>query len=83
MILVSATALYGWLGNESVETTSLAQNAAILGLIFLKVRLVMREFMGARGAPRLLQVACDAWLFLTVAALAGFIWAPVVGTCGI
>ncbi|NGY06989.1 cytochrome C oxidase subunit IV family protein [Solimonas terrae] len=69
LILIVMTAFYGWYGHELRAGMTPPQGAAILCVAFLKVRIVVHEFMGVRNAPHLLRHVCDIWLAATAIAL--------------
>lgn len=74
LLLVAMTALYGWWGHELRGGMTFLEGLVILGVAFVKLRIVIYEFMGIRTAPRPLRRACDVWLVLTAAALIGLLW---------
>jgi hypothetical protein len=66
LLLAIATLFSCWLGSgKSHVLTTLA----ILLLAIIKCRLVIRNYMEVRFAPRWLQLTCDAWLLLNFAML--------------
>ena len=72
LALSAITLLSYWLGTEQGGMSGEA-NAAVtyiaLGIVALKVRVIVVEFMEARRASKGLQHAMDIWLFLLVASL--------------
>lgn len=72
--LCAITLVLWWLGTHH-DQDAFAPNAAVtFGVIAaaaIKARVIFREFMEVRHAPALLRHLTDAWLGLTVAALAG------------
>jgi hypothetical protein len=66
LLLAIATVFSCWLGSgKSHALTTLA----ILLIAIIKCRLVIRNYMEVRFAPRWLQATCDAWLVLNFAML--------------
>lgn len=62
-VLMSLTVLSWWLGTESGAGDARAAGVGLLGVAFLKARLVIRHFMEVRHAPRALRLATDVWVF--------------------
>lgn len=65
LILVSLTMTSWWLGTEREVQASGPQMAVTMGVIilaFIKVRLILFQFMEVRSAPRLLRGICDGWV---------------------
>jgi hypothetical protein len=59
LILIGATFASFAIG-EDVKAGAVA-TAVILAIAFVKVRLVIQEFMEVRTAPRALGIAADCW----------------------
>ena len=74
LALSAITCVSLWLGSLPGRRY-LAPDAAItisvIVIAFLKVRIIMREFMEVRTAPALLRRITDIWLSLTAAILLG------------
>jgi len=54
-----------WLGTEPAVQSSGSQTMLTMGVIilaFIKVRLILFQFMEVRSAPRLLRRICDGWV---------------------
>lgn len=82
VLLASATAFSWWLGTEGVPDTDRARlltTIAIMGVSFVKVRLVISYFMEVRHAPWPLKLACDGWLVLSCIAILGLYVAGMQG----
>ncbi|RNL66799.1 cytochrome C oxidase subunit IV family protein [Zhongshania marina] len=81
-VLGSATAL-SWIVSEAskVETGAISFTAvAILMVVtFIKVKVVMLNFMEVNHAPLLLKSACNAWLFTSLAIILGMYWLTLSG----
>ncbi len=63
-----------WLGSvdpgKSLEP-NVAVTVVVLGTAMIKVRLIFREFMEVRHAPRLLRRLTDGWIAVTSTVLLG------------
>jgi hypothetical protein len=57
-----------WLGTRASQAFTLT----VLVIALIKCRLVMRNYMEVKHAPRWLQRACDGWLALNAAMLFAF-----------
>ena len=68
LVLVTIVLTYA-LDGDSSGLSDLARNALILITAFVKVRIVMYEFMEVRLAPGVMRVAADAWAIGTCLAL--------------
>lgn len=69
-VLVALT-MTAWLigtGQENAQATVKISGVTMLILAFLKVRVVMREFMEVRHAPRALRLVCDVWCLVATTA---------------
>lgn len=63
VILMVATSISWYLGaeqNQAAHTLNASASVSIILITFIKVRLVMTNFMEVRTAPLLLRAACDA-----------------------
>lgn len=69
-VLVAAT-LLSWELGHGVGLQHRAAGAAVLAIAFIKVRLVMLEFMEIRSAPRWMRAIGETWVVLTAALLIG------------
>ena len=73
LILVAITAAYLWIDHavsrHGVPTASTVVTVGAICLALIKVRIIMREFMEVRGAPRLLRRVADFWVVLMGAAM--------------
>jgi cytochrome c oxidase subunit IV len=69
LVVVVITLIYlvidGSVDDSHVPRVSTVASMAAIGLALIKVRIVMREFMDVRHAPRILQTVTDA-LVLTM-----------------
>ena len=69
VIVVMITLIYlvidGSVDDSDVMRASTVASVAAIGLALIKVRIVMREFMDVRHAPRILRTVTDA-LVLTM-----------------
>ncbi|NHN39017.1 hypothetical protein G8764_17035 [Pseudomaricurvus alcaniphilus] len=76
-VLVVLTLISWYLGLDqvSVEQVSTWSGVTMLLLAFVKVRLVISNFMEVRAAPLPLKLCCDAWVvvasLLTISAYLG------------
>jgi hypothetical protein len=72
VLLASATALSWWLGTgQGIDPAQahLGTTLALMGVAFVKVRLVMSHFMELRHAPWLLRLIRDVWIVAACAAI--------------
>jgi hypothetical protein len=69
VVVVTITLIYlvidGSVDDSDVMRASTVASVAAIGLALIKVRIVMREFMDVRHAPRILRTVTDA-LVLTM-----------------
>jgi len=69
VVVVTITLIYlvidGSVDDRDVMRASTVASVAAIGLALIKVRIVMREFMDVRYAPRILRTVTDA-LVLTM-----------------
>lgn len=74
VVLSAITLVSLWLGHRGGEAT-LTPNALVgssaLALALVKTRIVLREFMEVRHAPRSLGRITDLWLMVTAVSLIG------------
>lgn len=70
LLLLAATAA-NWLLNRAFDTYAWA---LVLLVAALKCRIVMREFMGMKEAPRAWRVAFDLWLLALTLVVAAAKW---------
>lgn len=56
----------GWLRKPQVVV------ALVIGVAFLKVRIVVLEYMEVRHAPALLRIALEAWILATASGILAF-----------
>ncbi|WP_295684248.1 cytochrome C oxidase subunit IV family protein [uncultured Nevskia sp.] len=70
-LLIIATTLSWQLGHGAGFDDARQAGAAILVVTFIKVRLVMRDFMEIRHAPRWMRLIGDAWIVLITVLLVG------------
>jgi len=75
LILVSISLGYLWIDHaathKGVPTASTVVTVSAICFALIKVRIIMREFMEVRAAPRLLCHLTDFWILLMAAALLG------------
>ena len=77
IILVVATGMAWGMGHGLGGTDVRLAGVVIFGISFVKVRLVIREFMEIRGAPQFMRVVSDLWVVAICARLIGlFLSAP-------
>lgn len=76
LLLVCATALSWWMGNDSAALGIELRyvSTALLVVAFIKVRFVIRFFMEVRHAPLALRLLADAWVFGVCAVLVALYW---------
>jgi len=81
-VLGSATAL-SWLVSElsKVDTGAISFTAVaiLMTVTFVKVKLVMSNFMEVRHAPMPLKIACNIWLFVSLFTILGMYWLTMTG----
>ena len=75
LVLSAITVLYLWIDHASdhdgAEAANVAVSVTAIALATVKVRIIMREFMEVRNAPRLLCRLTDAWVVMMAAAMIG------------
>jgi len=66
LILVAISLAYLWIDHTAMRgalpTASTAVTVAAIVLALVKVRIIMREFMEVRSAPRVLCLITDFWV---------------------
>ena len=79
LILVAISLVYLWIDHsathQGVPTASTVVTVVAISLALVKVRIIMREFMEVRSAPRVLRGLTDCWVLLMAAALLGVYFA--------
>ncbi len=78
LILVAISLGYLWIDHEAshqgIPTASAVVTVGAICLALIKVRIIMREFMEVRSAPRFLLRITDLWVVLMgVAMLAAYL----------
>ncbi len=61
--------------HSGIPTASTVVTVAAICLALIKVRIIMREFMEVRAAPRVLRRLTDFWVLLMAVALLGVYFA--------
>jgi hypothetical protein len=70
LLLMLATSFSWFLGaNHSQALLNATASVSIILIAFLKVYLVMNDFMEVRSAPRLLRILCSAWMAVLCASI--------------
>lgn len=70
LLLMLATILSWFLGvNQNQAVLNATASVSIILVAFIKVRLVMTDFMEVRSAPRGLRMMCDAWMTILCASM--------------
>ena len=64
--LVSWRVGHGWLLVRRVDA-----GTAVVALAFLKIRIVVLEFMEIRSAPLWMRAVCETWIIALAAAIIG------------
>jgi hypothetical protein len=79
LILVAISLVYLWIDHsathQGIPTASTVVTVVAICFALIKVRIIMREFMEVRGAPRVLRRLTDYWVLLMAAALLGVYFA--------
>jgi hypothetical protein len=74
--IASAITLVGWSlrpsGPGAAGDPSTAITIAVLGMAFIKARLITQYFMEVRTSPRWLHICTDSWLIV--------LWAAILAT---
>jgi hypothetical protein len=75
LILTGLSLSYLWIDHTAehhgVPRASTAVTVSAIVISLVKVRIIMREFMEVRSAPRLLRTITDAWIGIMAVALLG------------
>ena len=75
LIMVAISLVYLWIDHSATlqgnPTASTVVTMVAIGFALIKVRIIMREFMEVRGAPRVLRRLTDYWVLLMAVALFG------------
>jgi hypothetical protein len=75
LILVAISLAYLWIdhaaAHQGVPTASTVVTVGAICFALIKVRIIMREFMEVRSAPRVLRRLTDVWVVFMAAALLG------------
>ncbi|CDO89128.1 hypothetical protein AWC29_11670 [Mycobacterium triplex] len=78
-IVLSAVTIVTWVLGHAEEgygrgaTTAVAM--VVLAIAFIKVRLIIRQFMEVRSGPRWLRVFCDVWIVVLAGTIvATYLW---------
>jgi hypothetical protein len=75
LVLVAISLAYLWIdhaaSHEGIPTASTVVTVAAVCLALIKVRIIMREFMEVRSAPRFLLRITDFWVVLMGVAMLG------------
>jgi hypothetical protein len=75
LILCAITLMYIWIDgaadSNGVLMAGTAGTVLAIGLALVKVRIIMREFMEVRHAPRFLRALTDLWIVVMAGALLG------------
>ncbi len=61
--------------HQGVPTASTVVTVGAICLALIKVRIIMREFMEVRAAPRVLRRLTDFWVLLMASAMLGVYFA--------
>jgi len=79
LILVAISLVYLWIDHSAthrgIPTASTVVTVVAICFALVKVRIIMREFMEVRSAPRVLRRLTDYWVLLMAAALLGVYFA--------
>ena len=75
LVLVAISLAYLWIDHEAshegIPSASAVVTVGAICLALIKVRIIMREFMEVRGAPRFLRRLTDLWVVLMGVAMLG------------
>ena len=73
LVLVAITIIYLWIDNSADDNGVLVASTAVtvtaIGLALVKFRIIMREFMDVRHAPRLLRRLTDILVVVVAVSL--------------
>ncbi len=75
-VALIALTMVSFTGSSALGNPGLAA-AAVLGIAFFKVRIVVREFMEVRHAPLGLKIALEAWGAIVAIGLIVMIVQPI------
>ncbi len=79
LILVAISLTYLWIDHaathQGLPSTSTVVTVLAICFALIKVRIIMREFMEVRLAPRVLRRLTDFWVVLMAVALLGVYFA--------
>lgn len=68
LLLLTIASWFIGISQETSSQVSRMSGVTMLILAFFKVRLVIREFMEVRHAPKPLRWVCDGWVIVAVVA---------------
>ena len=75
LLLVAISLLYLWIDraatHQGLPTANTVVTVGAICFALIKVRIIMREFMAVRTAPRVLRQLTDFWVLLMAVALLG------------
>ncbi len=75
LLLVAISLLYLWIDQAATQrglpTANTVVTVGAICFALIKVRIIMREFMAVRTAPRVLRQLTDFWVLLMAVALLG------------
>jgi hypothetical protein len=72
LVLSSLTLAYLWIDHaDRAARASVVVTSGVIVIALVKVRIIFREFMEVRNAPRMLCRLTDTWVVLMAAALFG------------
>jgi cytochrome c oxidase subunit IV len=73
LILVAISLVYLWIDHsathQGIPTASTLVTVVAICFALVKVRIIMREFMEVRSAPRMLRRLTDYWVLVMAVAL--------------
>ena len=79
LVLVAISLAYLWIDHaathEGIPTASTVVTVVAICFALAKVRIIMREFMEVRVAPRVLRRLTDFWVVVMAAAMLGVYFA--------
>ena len=75
LLLVAISLLYLWIDQAATQrglpTANTVVTVGAICFALIKVRIIIREFMAVRTAPRVLRQLTDFWVLLMAVALLG------------
>ncbi len=75
LLLVAISLLYLWIDraatHQGLPTANTVVTVGAICFALIKVRIIIREFMAVRAAPRVLRQLTDFWVLLMAVALLG------------